>query len=96
VNLLISLLGITLVNIGSGDINEGKMIPTLGLVWTLILRYQINKRGAADEGGKDGLLNWVNSVIFPLGLVCKNFSKGFQDPRVLSALVNKLQVCCLE
>jgi filamin len=33
--------GLKLVNIGSGDIAGGNIRIILGLIWTLILRYQI-------------------------------------------------------
>jgi filamin len=34
--------GLTLVGIGPEDIVDGKLKLDLGLIWTLILRYQIN------------------------------------------------------
>jgi len=43
--------GIVIVNIGANDINGGNTKIILGLIWTLILRYQINK-GEFEEGGR--------------------------------------------
>lgn len=45
--------GITIVNIGANDINTGNLKIILGLIWTLILRYQINK--AEFDTSRDSL-----------------------------------------
>jgi hypothetical protein len=55
--------GLKLVNIGAKDIHDAvspKLI--LGLVWTLILRYQIQCGG---DSPKQALLDWVNIQIKP-------------------------------
>merc|ERR1712150_40824 len=44
--------GITIVNIGANDINGGNLKIILGLIWTLILRYQINKENYEPGGGR--------------------------------------------
>ena len=84
--------GIRLLNVGSSDINEGNMVPILGMIWMLILRYQINKKVHNDQkggSGKNALLKWVNKNVSASGLVVKNFTKSFQDPKLISLLVNK-------
>ena len=47
--------GIRLVNIAGEDIVDGKRTLLLGLTWTLILRYEIQKYGADEQE----LLRWV-------------------------------------
>lgn len=53
--------GIRLVNMGPEDIVDGNLKLILGLVWTIILRYQIH----IEEGksAKNELLEWVRSKI---------------------------------
>jgi hypothetical protein len=56
--------GIVLVNIGAEDIHAGNSNIILGLIWTLILKYQISL--GEDDSGKDHkneLLEWVRSKI---------------------------------
>lgn len=85
--------GLTLVNIGATDVETGNLKIILGLIWTLILRYQINKGGkaAAGDGAKNELMKWVNSQIEKYGLITTNFSTSYQDPKTLVALVKSLQ-----
>jgi len=52
---------IKLVNVGAEDINSGNIRIILGLIWTLILRFEI-KAGGNDDGAND-LLRWIQSKI---------------------------------
>jgi len=79
---------IKLVNIGSTDITDGNLRIILGLIWTLILRYQINKGGGSDVGAKDELLRWVQSKIPEYNIT--NFKKDWNDGRALCALVDAI------
>lgn len=58
----IKFQGLKLVNIGAADIQTGTPTCILGLIWTLILRYQINKvtreGDDASYAGKIGLMTW--------------------------------------
>jgi hypothetical protein len=68
---------IPLVNISAVDIVDGKIGLTLGLVWTIILRYHIQKKGVPSAQKQD-LIDWVNSMIAPLHISnltkrCTNF-----------------------
>ena len=56
----------------------------LGLIWTLILHYQIG----ADSGAKNELLQWVRSKIPSYNI--QNFTKDWNDGRALCALNNAL------
>ena len=79
--------GLKVVNIGSEDIHNGNLKIILGLIWTLILRYQIQKGGA----GKDELLKWCQSVLNPQGIEVKNFTNSWKDGRAFAGLVNHLK-----
>jgi len=85
-----------LVNIGPEDIHDGNKRIILGLIWSLILRYQINmgmedRDGDPNTSAKDELLEWVNSKIVPLGHEpVKNFKKDWNDGVALSALQEAL------
>lgn len=82
--------GIKLVNIGNTDITDGNLKLILGLIWTLILRYQVNlgKDGGDDKSAKNELLEWVRSKIPEYNI--KGFTKDWNDGRALCALVNAL------
>eukprot|EP01126_Amoeba_proteus_P048651 TRINITY_DN5642_c0_g1_i5.p1 TRINITY_DN5642_c0_g1~~TRINITY_DN5642_c0_g1_i5.p1 ORF type:complete len:909 (-),score=226.19 TRINITY_DN5642_c0_g1_i5:318-3044(-) len=86
--------GIKLVGIGAEDIHDGKTVLVLGLIWTLILRFQIVMDSTDAEMGlsfRDGLLAWCNRVLNPQGVYVKNFTDSWQDGRAFSGLVNVLQ-----
>lgn len=52
--------GIKLVNIGNVDIMNGNLKLVLGLIWTLILRYQIGKTKIPP---KKLLLAWIKAIL---------------------------------
>jgi len=79
--------GIKIVNIGNTDITDGNLRIILGLIWTLILRYQVN-RGAGDGSAKDELLRWVQSKIPEYNIT--NFKQNWNDGKALNALTNAL------
>jgi len=89
--------GIKTVNIGANDIYDGNLKIILGLIWTLILRYQINKGKdeisghGEDKNVKKDLLNWVNNQLAPYELKASNFTKDWKNPKILSALTDSLQ-----
>lgn len=74
---------IELVNIGSGDIFRGNEKLILGLIWTLILRWEV-----AGEG-KQGLLLWVQRVTKPYDRVkVTDFTSSWRDGMAFNALVH--------
>eukprot|EP01126_Amoeba_proteus_P013660 TRINITY_DN1585_c0_g1_i4.p1 TRINITY_DN1585_c0_g1~~TRINITY_DN1585_c0_g1_i4.p1 ORF type:complete len:1109 (-),score=323.00 TRINITY_DN1585_c0_g1_i4:135-3389(-) len=86
--------GIKLVSIGAEDIHDGKTSLILGLIWTLILKYQIVTPDDDDGEArslKNALLAWCNSVLNPQGVVVANFNKSWQDGRAFCGLVNALE-----
>lgn len=79
---------IKLVNIGPGDIMDGNLKLTLGLIWTLIRRYQIRSTGKGVST-KQAMLQWLNTLI-PEKKV-GNFTTDWNDGRALCTLVDRLQ-----
>ena len=77
--------GIRLENIGPEDLAAGQRKLVLGLTWTLILRYEIQKYGADELQ----LLRWVDSHLSaaPYGLGARSWSSGFNDGRAFAALI---------
>jgi filamin len=82
---------INLVNIGAEDIYDGKIKLILGLIWTLILRFQIMAEDEESAGARAALLEWCNSVLNPQGLYVKNFTHDWQDGRSFCGLVNAIE-----
>jgi len=92
-NLLLSLQfldreKVKLVNIGAEDLVDRKLKLILGLIWTLILRYQIQK-GKADAMGsaKNELLKWLNSI----GINVKDLTHDWTDGKQICNLINKIR-----
>eukprot|EP01117_Protostelium_nocturnum_P000021 TRINITY_DN1006_c0_g1_i1.p1 TRINITY_DN1006_c0_g1~~TRINITY_DN1006_c0_g1_i1.p1 ORF type:complete len:436 (+),score=190.61 TRINITY_DN1006_c0_g1_i1:85-1392(+) len=76
---------IKLVNIGPEDITDNNLKLILGLIWTLILRYQICK-GGNEGSAKNDLLQWVRSKIPEYNI--NGFQKDWNDGRAINALIN--------
>jgi len=84
---------IKLESIQGADIVDQNRKLIMGLIWTLILKYQIGK-GSANTGqdqAKDELLRWVQNQVKPYDVKVNNFSGDWQDARVLCALVDSLK-----
>lgn len=78
--------GLKLVGIGPEDVNQGNLKLILGLIWTIILRYHIEK--GRKESAKAALLEWVRSKIPEYDV--KNFTTSWADGMAICALVNAL------
>jgi len=90
--------GIILAAIGPEDIVEKKRKLVMGLIWTLILRYQVNKGQSGGTSGhgetdsaKSELLRWVQNQVKPFNVPVNNFGSDWSDGKVLCALVNSLR-----
>jgi len=81
--------GIKLVGIGPEDVHDNNLKLILGLIWTLILRFQI-QRGGPDANAKAELLEWVRQQVAPYGLRPKNFNMDWTDGKVIYALTDSL------
>lgn len=82
---------IKLVGIGAEDIHDGNIKLILGLIWTLILRFQIMADDEESANARQALLDWCNSVLNPQGLAVKNFTGDWQDGRCFCGLVNAIE-----
>ncbi|KAL8600676.1 hypothetical protein ACOMHN_006742 [Nucella lapillus] len=77
---------VRLVNIGSEDIVNGSQKLILGLIWHLILRYQIGKTKFPP---KKLMLAWLQAVIPECRI--GNFTSDWNDGVALSALIDYCQ-----
>lgn len=76
---------IKLVGIGSSDLVDGNEKLILGLIWTVILRFEV-----ADAGDKAGLLLWCKrSTQGYDGVGVKNFTGTWNDGRAFCALIHR-------
>lgn len=83
---------IKLVNIDASDILKGNLKLILGLIWTLILKYQISLPMMDDDDEasnitpKQALMGWVKSKL-PPELKVSNFNKDWNDGIAIASLV---------
>lgn len=76
------------MSLGAVDIYNGELKLILGLIWTLIRRFQIKSTGR-DLSTKDALLAWINTQIPDQKI--KNFTTDWNDGVALCALVDRVQ-----
>ncbi|XP_077987433.1 filamin-A-like [Glandiceps talaboti] len=84
--------GIKLVNIGNEDVVGGNMKLILGLIWRLILKYQISTSSGSQTvkvPPKKLMMIWIRAVLPELTI--KNFSSDWNDGVALSALLDYCQ-----
>uniref|UniRef100_A0A8C7L0Q9 Microtubule actin crosslinking factor 1 n=1 Tax=Oncorhynchus kisutch TaxID=8019 RepID=A0A8C7L0Q9_ONCKI len=87
---------VKLVNIRNDDITDGNPKLTLGLIWTIILHFQISEIYVSGESGdltaKEKLLLWSQKATegWP-GLRCTNFSSSWSDGRMFNALLHRFR-----
>ena len=86
---------IILVNIGVGDILQNNTKLILGLIWTLILHYDLAKHLVDDTDGggkpppvKERLRKWIQEKIPTQQF--ENFTTDWNDGQVLAALVDAI------
>ncbi|XP_061733578.1 spectrin beta chain, non-erythrocytic 4-like isoform X2 [Nerophis ophidion] len=85
-----------LENVGSHDIVDGNHRLTLGLIWTIILRFQIQviKIATADNretrSAKDALLLWcqMKTAGYP-EVTIQNFTSCWRDGLAFNALIHR-------
>ncbi|XP_069751837.1 microtubule-actin cross-linking factor 1 isoform X14 [Narcine bancroftii] len=85
---------VKLVNIRNDDITDGNPKLTLGLIWTIILHFQISEIYVSGESGdmsaKEKLLLWTQKVTEGYtGLKCSNFTSSWSDGKVFNAIIHK-------
>ncbi|NXH43145.1 MACF1 factor, partial [Dicaeum eximium] len=85
---------VKLVNIRNDDITDGNPKLTLGLIWTIILHFQISDIYISGELGdmsaKEKLLLWTQKVTAGyIGLKCTNFSSCWSDGKMFNAIIHR-------
>lgn len=81
---------VKLASIGPNEIVDGDVKLTLGMLWTIILRFAI--AGLSEEGmsAKQGLLLWCQRKTEPYNNVdVKDFSPSFHDGLAFCALIHR-------
>ncbi|NWV76463.1 DYST protein, partial [Dasyornis broadbenti] len=92
---------VKLVNIRNDDITDGNPKLTLGLIWTIILHFQISDihvtGESEDMSAKERLLLWSQQTTEGYaGIRCENFTTCWRDGRLFNAIIHKYrQVHCL-
>ncbi|XP_035387106.1 plectin isoform X6 [Electrophorus electricus] len=85
---------VKLVNIRNDDIADGNPKLTLGLIWTIILHFQISDiqvNGQSDDmSAKEKLLLWSQHMVegYP-GLRCDNFTTSWRDGKLFNAVIHR-------
>ncbi|KAM5313629.1 plectin isoform 18-T18 [Glossophaga mutica] len=85
---------VKLVNIRNDDIADGNPKLTLGLIWTIILHFQISdiqvSGQSEDMTAKEKLLLWSQRMVegYP-GLRCDNFTSSWRDGRLFNAIIHR-------
>jgi Calponin homology (CH) domain len=82
--------GISTTNIGPGDIADGNRKLTLGLVWTIILRFSISSHNNPDfKNAREALLSWCRTRTAPYPEIrISDFSFSWRDGKALAALLH--------
>ena len=76
--------GVRLVNIGGEDLVDGNRKLILGLTWSLILKFEIQKYGA-DEAR---LLKWARARAAEYGITITGWRQSFLDGLAFTALIH--------
>ncbi|XP_058555381.1 plectin isoform X17 [Neofelis nebulosa] len=85
---------VKLVNIRNDDIADGNPKLTLGLIWTIILHFQISdiqvSGQSEDMTAKEKLLLWSQRMVEGYqGLHCDNFTSSWRDGRLFNAIIHR-------
>ncbi|XP_077062627.1 plectin isoform X7 [Siphateles boraxobius] len=85
---------VKLVNIRNDDIADGNPKLTLGLIWTIILHFQISDiqvNGQSDDmSAKEKLLLWSQRMVEGYhGIRCDNFTTSWRDGKLFNAVIHK-------
>ncbi|KAJ8276186.1 hypothetical protein COCON_G00079380 [Conger conger] len=82
--------GVKLVSIGAEEIVDGNVKMTLGMIWTIILRFAIQDISVEETSAKDGLLLWCQRKTATYRNVnVQNFHISWKDGLALCALIHR-------
>ncbi|XP_039973197.1 plectin isoform X3 [Xiphias gladius] len=89
---------VKLVNIRNDDIADGNPKLTLGLIWTIILHFQVSSSisdiqvngQSEDMTAKEKLLLWSQRMTDGYqGIRCDNFTTSWRDGKLFNAVIHK-------
>ncbi|CAJ0575303.1 unnamed protein product, partial [Mesorhabditis spiculigera] len=83
---------VKVVNIRAEDIVEGSAKLTLGLIWTIILNFQVSEILGAESGtsARDALLQWARKVTAGYPRVnVTNFGSSWRDGLAFNAILHR-------
>lgn len=81
---------VKLVSIGAEEIVDGNVKMTLGLIWTIILRFAIQDIEVEASTAKEGLLLWCQRKTSPYKNVnVQNFHNSWKDGLAFCALIHR-------
>lgn len=82
--------GVKLVSIGAEEIVDGNLKMTLGMIWTIILRFAIQDISVEEMTAKEGLLLWCQRKTAPYkNCNVQNFHLSFKDGLAFCALIHR-------
>ncbi|MEQ2173723.1 hypothetical protein GOODEAATRI_000240, partial [Goodea atripinnis] len=84
---------VKLVNIRNDDIADGNPKLTLGLIWTIILHFQVSSSvngQSEDMTAKEKLLLWSQRLTEGYqGIRCDNFTTSWRDGKLFNAVIHR-------
>uniref|UniRef100_A0A8C4QDW5 Uncharacterized protein n=1 Tax=Eptatretus burgeri TaxID=7764 RepID=A0A8C4QDW5_EPTBU len=81
---------VRLVSIGAEEIVDGNVKMTLGMIWTIILRFAIQDISVEEMSAKEGLLLWCQRKTAPYDNVnVNNFHTSWKDGLAFCALIHR-------